>query len=130
MHIIRHNRYRHLTVIFLLAFIVQTLVPAGFMPSTGDNGKVQLVICTAQGSATILVDAGKVPVKEPAQQDHGKPYDCLFASVLAQGLTGLSPAALPTRIYKDSVSFFPVVLVLQDLKSKPWNAQAPPALLT
>lgn len=47
-----------LRLLLLVALVMRGLVPVGFMPGTAPDGAgLSIVICTAEGSRTLLVDA-------------------------------------------------------------------------
>lgn len=47
-----------------LALLVLALIPAGFMPSFGADGKIAIVICSGMGEKTIMVDADDAPASD------------------------------------------------------------------
>lgn len=74
---------RLLTVMAVFALALRGLVPLGFafVPQTGPDGRISLVICTGSGAAVITYDkAGKTIAPNPHQASHDS---CPFASVLA-----------------------------------------------
>ncbi|WP_120498616.1 DUF2946 family protein [Kiloniella sp. EL199] len=64
--------------LFALYFaLLQLLVPPGLMAANGSDG-IEIVICTAQGMKTIVVDENGQPIKpDPKQQQNSV---CGFAS--------------------------------------------------
>lgn len=78
----------------LLAFLVRSLVPVGFMPTQSAHATYPLVICSGYGPVTIHVTADKLPdaPAHPAQAHDHMP--CSYAQSLAHGLP-LDIAALP-----------------------------------
>jgi hypothetical protein len=68
---------RSATLLLLTAFLLRALVPAGWMPGSALGTPV--VICTAAGAQTILLDSHGKPAKP--EQRLGEP--CLFAAFAA-----------------------------------------------
>jgi hypothetical protein len=68
---------RSATLLLLTAFLLRALVPAGWMPGAALGTPV--VICTAAGAQTILLDSNGKPAKR--EQRLGEP--CLFAAFAA-----------------------------------------------
>lgn len=140
MKILSKNSRVFLYSLMLLALMVRSVVPVGFMPSQGRNGKVEIVICTGSGPATMLMDTDKIPAithDMPAGHAHdgqhggkdgnsGSRLSCPYAPVLAQGLPGVAPVALPAVIYKDEQSFMLAASVPSGIVLKPWFSQGPP----
>lgn len=92
----------------VFALAIQALIPAGYMLAPSSNGEISIVICTASGPRTIVLDAdgAQVPANHQNDQDDGKLCD--FATVGAIAL--LSDA--PFRIATDA-RFEPVVHRIQ-----------------
>lgn len=112
-------------MILLLAVTVRCLIPAGFMPGQAKDGVFSIVICTAMGTETILVDAGNNPVSDHG--DGGNPLDCPFAPVLAQGLVKDAPPVPASPVAYQAVAYAAVPALR--LKALPafYAAQGPPA---
>lgn len=129
MHIVSSQRHRALNILVLLAFLLQAFVPAGFMPSFGDDGKVKISICTAQGFQTIFVDGAQSP--EPA--DEGEQHDsmslCPYAftaskSAVYEDIAAYHSAVLSKAQFHDVSDINPQTAILH-----PWSSRAPPAVL-
>lgn len=54
-------RRRLAAAVMVAALLVMALIPAGFMPSFGADGKVAIVICSGMGEKTVFVDADDAP---------------------------------------------------------------------
>jgi hypothetical protein len=79
------NRFSSLLMnLALLALVVRSLVPAGFMPGQGAHNTYPLVICSGYGPVTIHVPGGKIP-QSPGHESHDN-MPCSFAQALAQGV--------------------------------------------
>lgn len=83
-------------IVLVLAFALQALIPAGFMPGSAMAG-TPVVICSGMGQKTVLLDGDGQPAEQ--QDHHGKDTHapCPW-SVLPVSLTPpqvFSPAALP-----------------------------------
>lgn len=62
----------------LLAVIAAGMIPAGWMPGMGDDGKVLLVLCTADGVQEQWVDLDGSPSAEPEDMNaSGCPFSGL-----------------------------------------------------
>ena len=78
----------------LLAFLVRSLVPVGFMPAQNAHATYPLVICSGYGPVTIHVTTDKFP-SAPAQPARGHDnMPCSYAQAFAQGIA-VDIAALP-----------------------------------
>lgn len=85
LHINRRLR-AGIAQILLLAFALRALVPVGYMPDLAalSKGTLQVVICTANGSETVLLDAGgKTHKKTNSHADQ----PCAFSGLHAAALT-------------------------------------------
>lgn len=120
------SRLRSLFLNFaLLAFVVRSLIPAGFMPGQGTEGFSPLVICSASGgSSTIYVPASGTP----DGTSHAQHKDiCVFAAAFATGalpaapVLALLPAESPARFAATEFS-------LRGIETKPYLSQGPPVL--
>ncbi|NBN64888.1 DUF2946 domain-containing protein [Microvirga tunisiensis] len=97
----------------MLAVLLWSLIPTGFMPAVSTDGGFTIVICSPDspdGVRTIQVDADgrELPASAPDTDpgsgdghrsgDHGNP--CIFAAVLALGLpaSGVLPAPAPDLV--------------------------------
>lgn len=82
-------------IVLVLAFALQALIPAGFMPGSAMAG-TPVVICSGMGQKTVLLDGDGQPVGQQDDSDAGH-APCPW-SVLPVSLTPpqvFSPAALP-----------------------------------
>ena len=81
-------------IVLVLAFVLQALIPAGFMPGSAMAG-TPVVICSGMGQKTVLIDGDGQPA---GQQEHDKnthapcPWSVLPASLTPP--QGFSPAAV------------------------------------
>jgi hypothetical protein len=71
-------------LLFAAALLARAAVPAGWMPSAGQDG-VRIVLCSGYGSVTAVIDAaGHVHKEEP---QHKAPHDpCPFGLAAAKAL--------------------------------------------
>jgi len=80
------NRFSSvLMTLALLALLVRSLVPLGFMPGQSAHGTYPLVICSGYGPVTIHVPADKIP-QQPGHESHDN-MPCSFAQAFAHGVT-------------------------------------------
>ncbi len=112
-------------MILLLAFAVRCLIPAGFMPGQGQDGVFSIVICTAMGTETILVDTDNNPVSD--HDDTANPLDCPFAPVLAQGLLNDAPPVPASALVYQPVVYASVPALRLAALPAFYAAQGPPA---
>ncbi|MBI2234488.1 MAG: hypothetical protein HYU57_05825 [Micavibrio aeruginosavorus] len=113
--------------VLVLAFALQALIPAGFMPGSAMAG-TPVVICSGMGQMTILLDGDGQPVE---QQDHDRntthapcPWSVFPVSLTPPQV--FSPASLPAFA---APAYGPEINGLFKAASlyRP-NATAPPAL--
>jgi len=76
-----------LCAILLSSFFLRAFLSAGWMPGVDAAGGSAIVICTAQGMATVHLDEDGNPIED--QKNHGQP--CVFAALAS--LTAPSSAA-------------------------------------
>ncbi len=69
----------------LLAFVVRSLVPVGFMPGHNAGSTYPMVICSGAGPVTINVPADKLPFNPHPHSSH-ETMPCTYAQGLAQGM--------------------------------------------
>ena len=111
----------------VLAFLVKSLIPLGFMPAlSGADGKVfPLVICTSAGPSTVYLPADKLPGDVQHKADKAGP--CPFAS-LTKGVA-VPPVFALACIF--SCAFSPAFHVSSAVPAsavfKNYVSQAPPA---
>jgi hypothetical protein len=120
------SRSPWLCAILLLAIFARGLIPAGFMPDTGRNGTVQLVICTGEGHATVTVDAGRYGPPQKHHQGGDHKNICPFAPVLAQDATHGAPAFHVPYIMADAGPVPARDDRPDDMALKPWFSRGPP----
>ncbi|MFY0311896.1 DUF2946 family protein [Leisingera sp. D0M16] len=77
----------------VIALAVAGLIPSGWMPGTGQDGKVLLVICTGHGPVETWVDldgeGGHAPTEQ--MEDRSCPFAALGAvALLPDSLIGLN----------------------------------------
>lgn len=113
-------------LILLLALTVRCLIPVGFMPGQGQDGVFSIVICTAMGTETILVDAGNNPVSDHGPDETGNPLDCPFAPVLAQGLVNDAPPVAALQLIYQPVIYDAVPALRLAALPAFYAAQGPP----
>lgn len=128
MKLINDNSRNYFYVLLLLALIVRSLIPVGFMPGQTNIGKVQIVICSGYGEQTIYVDKDQAPSGMPV---HETPHDqkdnsiCPFAPVVAHAAHDFSPFSVALDF--DALPDFIQAHALPDTVSpKPWFSQGPP----
>lgn len=129
------NRFARVTGFFvclmvILAVLARGLIPSGFMPVQGDDGKVEIVICTATGLTKVLVDAHGAPhMGDGTDGDTGHTMQiCPFAPVLAFGALPPMPDFTPPVQAARAMAFFYKSVALSRLEALAYQAQAPPVL--
>ncbi|NIZ14822.1 DUF2946 family protein [Phaeobacter sp. HF9A] len=68
-----------MTYLGLLAILVAGLIPAGWMPGSGTEGKMLLVICTGDGPQELWVDPDGDTAPEHSEDKQGS-RSCPFAA--------------------------------------------------
>lgn len=129
MKLFRQQSYKFLMVVTLLIFGLKALIPAGFMPEFDADGKATLVVCTAQGTKLVEVDADILPPSDThsnMQMDHDTcPYAPLLAEATNLNIPALSAVAIAANnqyVYYNTVS--------RDLAATyNWKSRAPPTLI-
>lgn len=84
----------------LLAILAVGLVPAGWMPAQGHDGKVLLVICTTDGTEERWVDLGDgTPAPTDQMEDRSCPFTALATHALLPdtGFTLVNTPSLSAR---------------------------------
>ncbi len=106
----------------LMALLLRSFIPAGFMP---EAGKAAMVICTASGPATIEIPAGQ----DPAQPRHAgvAHAPCVFAPGFITGTLAAATALIAPIITPEPPTIADEAFVVH-LLSKPYSSQAPPRL--
>jgi len=69
-----------LKMLVLLAFVMRSLIPLGFMPgkASAEGGLFPVVICSGASSSTVYLPADKVPGEHPAHPNASH-APCVFA---------------------------------------------------
>ena len=123
---------RFMARLTLVLFALRALVPVGFMPDLGalGHGQVQIVICTGDGTRSLLVDEAGKPL---ADQDSHKAHhaaDCPFSMASAKAF--LLPAPVVAAGYPDvERGFLPPAraeAVLPPAQGPPLGQRGPPVL--
>jgi hypothetical protein len=106
--------------LLLVAFVARALVPAGYMPdfSARSDAGLKIIICTAAGAKTLLLDESGTPSPSPDSNYPDQP--CAFAGLAAVAL----PALLPLT---NAIEFEPVAFAPHAIADRP-PARAGPAL--
>ena len=123
--------------VLLLAVLMKSMVPAGFMPDFSHrgqaNGLFSMVICSGTEMKTILVDHQGNPAAPGDTQDNPLKPDgksCAFATVLAQTTTPSDPVlALVDTPFVANKIFSPPRLGRETALTAAYSAQAPPTLI-
>ena len=108
----------------LLAFLVRSFIPVGFMPGLG-GGSYPLVICSGHGPVTIHVAADKTP-SAPAHSPHSHEMPCSYAQASAQGTLADHPS-LPAPPAAELVLASAETIFSPHIAVKNYFSQGPPA---
>ena len=130
----RDRDWHRLARLTLVLFALRALLPVGFMPDLGllKQGGFQIVLCTAQGPATVTVDADgnpQTPDGTPADAAFAK--DCPFGTAFGKAFAlPAVVAALPLLAAADAVlaRFLPLDL-RPPAQGPPLGSRAPPTRL-
>ena len=113
----------YLLLLFLLA---RSFVPVGYMHTFGSDGKVQIVICTGHGPATVSVDSNQSPHGTPHSSSHDV---CPFAHILSDAVAHVDMPVLPIFVHGEDKPALQTVATLPTITSKPWFSQGPPVFV-
>jgi hypothetical protein len=122
----RYNRFAVWAA--LIAVLLRAAIPSGWMPDTNTSGTA-IIICTAQGLSTIVLDKDGNPVEpgDEKNKEHGS-APCVFASTAHFSVPDFSTEKFVTRVEVDVQSFVqprsPSALARPNLQ----QARAPPAI--
>lgn len=131
--------YRHHRFIFglllTLALLAQAVVPAGFMPGQSDDGRFELVICTAAGPKVMTVPAAhfdpeaarSAPDEHPDEHHMDGEPSCPYGPVVAQSVP--LPAIAVTAAHFEMagrVTLPPDSFYAAPSAVKPWQSRGPP----
>lgn len=115
-------------LLIALALMLRVLIPAGFMPATGQG--VAIMLCTGMGATTVWVDANGDIHKQKPPADGQKDQPCAFAGFGAAfdlpGFAGnpIAPA-FSTAALAPAISV--VVAIGQGLAAPPPPSTGPPS---
>ena len=109
----------------LLAFLVRSFIPVGFMPGLGAGHEYPLVICSGHGPMTIHVPADKLP-SAPAPAPHNHEMPCSYAQAFAQGTPADSPV-LPASPAAETVLAAAETILFPNIAVKNYFSRGPPA---
>jgi hypothetical protein len=112
----------------VILFALRALLPVGFMPDLDalGGGRLDIVLCTAQGDAPLPLDAGGAPAKP-----HGSPgVDCPFGMALAKTIVAPILPALPQAAAPIATvtRADPVAALRPPSQGPPLGSRAPPIL--
>lgn len=114
-----------LHICILLAFALQALMPHGFMPSF-KGGEVSIVICTAQGEKTIILDGDNNPVKD---HQHNKSHsDCIYGISQSASLNHAYDLNFQSFIFEHNHYYVQASQISYINQTKTHHSRAPPFL--
>lgn len=112
----------------LWAFLLRSLIPAGFMPQQEGSGWRAMVICTGAGSSSIYVPANKIPAPAHKPAAEHKAEGCAFsASFLWSDVPSLEFS--PAQALAQSALWPATADVLAGHAVKSYLSQGPPVSL-
>ena len=124
------TRWRTLTGVLLLVFLLRAMIPVGYMPASVQSGKLGMTLCITGLSANVvkILDLDK-------SQAHAEPQalDCAFGSAIGQtallffGTVLFIIAAFDNArpiAWRVAIHAFQLVV-----RGPPLGSRAPPALL-
>lgn len=97
-------RMKYTALFIILAVLVRTLIPAGFMPDMNSGKMFQMVICTAEGAKTVTMDDTFNPLSEKTPVPHEKAKSCDFS------LTQINGAAMAWTSFAIVIFSFAMLL--------------------
>lgn len=81
------------------AMLLRVVVPAGFMPTTGDDGRLTVMVCSGDGSRAMTIAIPGLGKTEKRGGEHEKPgAPCAFAGLSAPSLGGADPILLAAAL--------------------------------
>ncbi|MGL4396181.1 MAG: DUF2946 family protein [Hyphomicrobium sp.] len=114
--------------LLVLAFAFRALIPVGYMPdfSALSNGVLKVVICTANGSKTVDIDAdGKLQPANPNAHDH---HPCAFTGLAAIDLPQPHAVVVKHTIAVEAVLIARLAVVLPPVRAGPQlGSRGPPS---
>jgi len=111
-------------VLAALFVLMQLVAPPGMMVSGGEDG-FEIVICTAQGMQTVLLDEHG---NEIQQTDEQEAYDnCAFGNVVAKALSASPHTEFDASPLPIDVVTLPTSIALTDTTVRIAAPRAPPA---
>lgn len=123
-HLTTGHRAALLTALLLTGLLLRSLMPVGFMPGIGADGQLTIVICTADGAKSIVVDADGNALPSPAG-DHGSADDHAAAPCAFSMLTALAlPDLTASPVVSDVIVTRATVVIRQ--QSPPQRIAGPP----
>lgn len=75
----------------LLALLLYTLIPPGFMPGLLADGGQGFVVCTGYGPHVVAVDSSGNPIEAPTKSGKASPCAFAFASPATPSAAGYEP---------------------------------------
>ncbi|WP_206188514.1 DUF2946 family protein [Parasedimentitalea denitrificans] len=113
-----------LSYLVLLAIMLAGLIPAGWMPASGSDGKVLLVICTTDGTQEQWVDLGGDTAPAEQMDDRSCPFTALTTAAL---IPDNIPALPVTSLLSDRWADEPFTHYTAGFHWR-YDARGPPAL--
>lgn len=112
------------TVIAALFLLMQLVSPPGMMVSSGEDG-FEIVICTAQGMKTVLLDEQGNEIQQSEDDDESS-NSCAFASVVAKALSSLPALKLGSSAFPIRTASLPETAQPAGRTVRTGNPRAPP----
>lgn len=114
--------------LMVLSLTAQALIPAGFMPGQGRDGRIEIVICSSSGPSSIFVEAkdSPYPLQEHPERKASHNEICPYAPVLTQSvLPPVVDVTPPIIAQGPGLLPFTAVAAIYPV-AKAYQAQAPP----
>lgn len=113
-------------MLVLAAFVLSSLIPAGFMPEFAEEGgSYEIVICSGMGMKTVTVQ-GEAPDNSHEKE---KPAVCDYKTfAAAQSVEPAAPAYLPAPVIELGMALFAQEQILSQTLFTPLSARGPPTV--
>lgn len=106
--------------LFLIAFLVQSAIPAGFMPRFLTGHVFEVTICHGADAKTVLVDKNMNPVKSSQP-------DCPYATLATKYGAGSVTPYVTLQNFAYVAYALVAVTGIDFTYPKPWTSQGPPS---
>ena len=115
--------------LLVAAFLLRALIPIGYMPdfSALSKGVLKVVVCSAYGTKTVMLDADGKPLHDSGSQKHEAP--CAFSGIASIALPVVEYPGLPAPEFAEPGRMPRLAVVLPPARAgPPLGSRGPPQL--